>query len=168
MREEHIIELLDTRPLSDLSESELSAIKEHTVNCVRCRQAFRAAQLSNLLLRSMAEPKIEPSPFFTTNLMAAIRDKQTQLVPFSFFWIWREANRLIYSMAVLAVILGVMTLWQLGTHTSNMRLSTVDPLELIVYGTDFTTDELSYGQVLMDLYAPPTEKESPERNRQEK
>src|SRR5262245_8674396 len=168
MQEEHIIELLDTRPLNDLSESELSAIKEHTVNCGRCHHAFRAAQLSNLLLRSMAEPKIEPTPFFTTNLMAAIRDKQTQFVSFSFFWIWREANRLIYSMAVLAVILGVMTLWQLGTHTPNMRLSTIDPLELIVYGTDSTTDELSYGQVLMDLYAPPNEKESPERNRQEK
>ncbi|MCI0663272.1 MAG: hypothetical protein L0220_19575 [Acidobacteria bacterium] len=166
MGEQHIIELLDTRPLSDLRDAELSAINEHTASCLSCRQAFQAAQLSNLLLRSRAELKTEPSAFFKTNLIAAIKDEQVQLGPFSVFRIWREAYSLIYSMAALAVIIGGLTLSQLGSNTQNMRLSTTDPLEMLVYGTDSASVELSYGEVLMDLYGPPTEKT--ERNRQEK
>jgi hypothetical protein len=168
MQEEHIIELLDARSLSDLKASELSAINEHTANCSRCSQAFYASQISNLLLRSRAELNIEPAPFFETIVMAAIRrDEQVQVGPFSFFRIWREANHLIYSMAALALILGLLTLSQSAANNANMRLSTMDPL-LIVYGTDSTLDELSYGQVLLDLYAPPSQKESDEKNRQEK
>jgi len=158
MREQHIIEMLDTRPLNDLRDAEVSAINEHTAICPRCRQAFQAAQLSNLLLRSRAEVKTDPSPFFRTSLMAAIRDEQVQLGPFSFFRIWKETYRLIYSMAALAVIIGGLTLWQLGTNTPNMRFSSTDPMELLVYGMDSASVDLSYGAVLMDLYGPPPEK----------
>jgi hypothetical protein len=167
MQEEHIIELLDTRPLSDLKANELSAIDEHTTNCSRCREAFYASQISNLLLRSRVELNFEPAPFFETKVMAAIRDEQVQIGPFSFFRIWREANHLIYSMAALALILGLLTLSQPAANNTNMRLSTMDPL-LIVYGTDSNFDELSYSQVMLDLYAPPSQKESDEKNRQEK
>jgi hypothetical protein len=166
MGEEHIIELLDTRPLNDLRESELFRVKEHTAICARCSHAFQAAQLSNLLLRRRAELEIEQSPFFQTNLMAAIKDEQIQIGPFSFLRIWSEANRLIYSMAALTIILGLITLFQTKSNSANLRLSTVDPLEFIVYGTDSTLDELSYGQVWMDLYASPSEKGSTERNQQ--
>jgi len=166
MQEQHIIDLLDTRPLNDLRDAELSAINQHTANCRRCLQAFQAAQLSNLLLRSRAELKTEPSTFFKTNLLAAIRDEQVQLGPFSFFRIWREACNLIYSMAALAVIIGGLTLWQLGTSTQNMRFSATDPMELLVYGMDSASVDLSYGAVLMDLYGTPAE--NTERNRQEK
>ena len=60
---DHIISLIENAPLASLSPSDLTAIRKHTDDCVDCRQAFEAAQISMLLLRERAAEIFEPSPF---------------------------------------------------------------------------------------------------------
>jgi hypothetical protein len=65
---DHIISLIESAPLASLSPSDLTAIRRHTDDCVNCRQAFDAAQISMLLLRERAAETFEPSPFFHTRV----------------------------------------------------------------------------------------------------
>src|SRR2546430_6531235 len=79
MKEEHIISLIENMPLAGLSETELTAIRTHTVDCVNCRRAFEAAEISSLLLKERAAEATKalgPSPFFHTRVMANLRERQ--------------------------------------------------------------------------------------------
>ena len=89
MKEHHIIEVIDSVALASLTEMELDEVKSHTRECVSCRTAFEAAQLSALVIKQRAQVKIEPSPFFQTRVMAAWREQQAvESVP-AFLRLWK-------------------------------------------------------------------------------
>ena len=68
MKDKHITEILDNASIAILSESELNEVRVHVQDCVSCRDAYEAARLSAVVLKSRAEVTIEPSPFFQTRL----------------------------------------------------------------------------------------------------
>ena len=95
MKDKHIIEVLDNASIADLSASELSEVQAHARDCVSCRDAYEAAQLSGLILKSRAQVVIEPSPFFETRVMAALRErKAVESVP-PMLRLWSSAKALV-------------------------------------------------------------------------
>ncbi len=170
MKDEHIYKLLDSDPLGNLSESERIRINEHTSHCSACSRAFQAAQLSAMLLHQRAAVKVEPSPFFKTAVMAAIRENRAQSGPFSFLRFWKEAASLIYSMAGLAALLAVLTYSLPVSQTQNessLNAGSLETPELIVLGADSASNgELSYGEVLTDIYYLDSEEEGADGNQQ--
>ena len=105
MKEKHIIEILDNASIASLSEFELNEIRAHAESCVSCRDAYEAARLSAVVLKSRAQVTIEPSPFFQTRVMAALREQQAvESVP-AMFRLWKSAKVLVSSMAVTTAAL---------------------------------------------------------------
>lgn len=108
MKDEHIISLLEEMPLTDLSETEITVIRSHTIVCGDCRQAFEAAQVSVMLLKERASENVEPSPFFHTRVLARLRERQAESV-WAWRKIWRAAGALASSMAVTVATLAVLS-----------------------------------------------------------
>ncbi|HKY28460.1 MAG TPA: hypothetical protein VJM12_11030 [Pyrinomonadaceae bacterium] len=109
MKDKHIISLLEEMPLTDLSETEMTVIRSHTVTCEDCLQAFEAAQVSVMLLKERAAENVEPSPFFHTRVLARLREQQAEAV-WAWRRIWRTAGALASSMAVTVAALAVLSL----------------------------------------------------------
>jgi anti-sigma-K factor RskA len=170
MRTEHIIELLDSAPLRSLSETDLARIREHSDQCAHCRQAFKSAQVSSSLLRQRATAVIEPSPFFETKVMAAIRERQAATGAFSFLRFWRAARALVYSMAAIVVLLTGLTISQPGSLTEwespdqLAGFNAEDPEWAVLAVDNASNDEMTYDQVLTDIYSA-SEREETDGNR---
>ena len=154
MKEKHIIEVLDNASIASLSEIELTEIRVHTIDCVSCRDAFEAAQLSAMILRTRAQVTIEPSPFFQTRVMAALREQQAvDSVP-AMFRLWKSARALVSSMAVTTAALGVLSFVLPGPAVAveDQAVVGVYSVESVIMGQQ-DSDELSYEQVLSTIYA---------------
>src|SRR5678816_4225682 len=108
----HITEILDNASIAALSESELNEIRAHALECMSCRDAFEAARLSAVVIKSRVEATIEPSPFFQTRVMAALREQQAvESVP-AMLRLWRSAKALVSVMAVTTAALAVVSFIQ--------------------------------------------------------
>src|SRR5712664_145389 len=90
----HIISLIENAPLASLTPSDLTTIRRHTDDCVDCRRAFEAAQISMLLLRERAAETFEPSPFFHTRVLATLRERQSAGGQWAWNRVWRAAGGL--------------------------------------------------------------------------
>lgn len=166
MTEEHITELLDRVPLGSLSEADLARIRAHSEGCASCGNAFSAAQLSGLLLRERAAATIEPSPFFKTTVMAALREKQRVAGGYSIMRLWKSAQALIYSLAAVVVLLGALTFSQPGFRQDWGAAETNGDSKWAALVADSSGgDEMSYDQVLSDIYDQ-SEREDADGNRQ--
>jgi anti-sigma-K factor RskA len=157
MRDEHIINILESAPLASLSESELAAIRAHTSVCAECLGAYEAAHISALLLRERAAETIEPSPFFQTRVLAAVRE-QTANGKSALGRLWRSSGALVSTMAATVAALAILTFFVPGTQpaastqdlVSNLNASSA---EEVIFDEGTQSDEqLSYGQVLTTLY----------------
>jgi predicted anti-sigma-YlaC factor YlaD len=158
MREEHIINLLENTPLSSLEESELADIRSHAGVCPECRRAYEAAQISALLLRERVAETFEPSPFFQTRVLAALRERQAQTETSALRRLWQATGALVSSMAVTVAALAVLTFigpsHQPPTGPQQL-VSAVDAYsaEEVIFDPDnLPSDQMSYGQVLTTLY----------------
>jgi len=150
MKDKHIIELLDSASIASLSKSELSEVQAHARDCVSCGSAYEAAQLSEVILRSRAQVTFEPSPFFQTRVMAALREQNAvESVP-AMLRLWKSARALVSSMAVTTAALAVLSFVLPAPITSVVETS-VDSAESFIldHGND---DQMSYAQVLSAIY----------------
>jgi hypothetical protein len=158
MKDEHIIEAIENAPLAGLSESELSNIRAHTDRCARCRRAFEAAQISTLLLRERVAETIEPSPFFQTRVLAALREQQAAGETSALRRLWAAASALVYSMAVTVAALVILTIFAPGSQPTQgpqevaSAYNSYSAEEVIFDQNELPDDQLSYGQVLTTLY----------------
>ncbi len=110
MRDEHIKRLLDEAPPASLGRAELAALRAHTESCEDCRRAFEAAQASSLMLKARAEEVFEPSPFFQTRVLAALRERRAaEEERWTFARLWKSAGLLVSSMAATTAALAVFT-----------------------------------------------------------
>lgn len=110
MRDEHIISVLDEGPLSNLSEERLEAVRAHAARCDSCARALEAARVSTLLLRERADASFEPSPFFQTRVMAALRERRDAAKEaWSLARLWKATGALVSSMALTVAALAVFT-----------------------------------------------------------
>lgn len=152
MNDKHIIETLDNAAIAALSESELNEVRAHALECVSCRSAFEAARLSAVMLKTRAEAVIQPSPFFQTRVLAALREQQsTESVP-AMFRLWKSAKVLVSSMALVTAALGALSfsLPAPGTTTSDQTVS-VYSAESVIMGQG-ADEQMSYEQVLSTIY----------------
>jgi predicted anti-sigma-YlaC factor YlaD len=151
MKDKHITEILDNASITSLSEIELTEIRVHTKDCVSCRDAFEAAQLSAVMLRSRAQATIEPSPFFQTRVMAALREQQAvENVP-AMWRLWKSAKVLVSTMAVTTAALAALSFVLPATSTPVDQPVSAFSAESVIMGPG--SDELSYEQVMSTIYA---------------
>ena len=112
MERHHITDILDNTPLALLSESEWESIRAHIANCVDCARAFKAAQLSELLIKEhvseAARDALKANPFFQTRVLAAWREQQTTAGAWSLRRLWNATGALVSSMAVTTAILAAL------------------------------------------------------------
>ena len=152
MNEKHITDVLDNAALASLSPSELSDIQAHARECQPCSDAFAAAQLSAVVMRERAQVVIEPSPFFQTRVMAALREQQAvESVP-AWLRLWKSSRALVSSMALSTVALAVLSFMVTTPATTTAPEQTASALsaESVILGQE--GDELTYEQVLNAIY----------------
>lgn len=152
MKEKHITEVLDNTSIANLSEFELREMRLHVQDCASCRNAYEAARLSALVLKSRSEATVEPSPFFQTRVMAALREQRAaENVP-AMFRLWRAASALVSSMAVTTAALAVLSFVLSGAAVPvEEQAVSAYSVESVIMGQ--ASDELSYEQVLSTIYA---------------
>lgn len=157
MKNEHIISIIENAPVSSLSESELAKIRAHSEACGDCKRAFEAAQLSSILLRERAAETIEPSPFFQTRVLAALRERQAGDVS-AFQRFWNASRALVYSMTATVAALSILTVFAPGTMTTSgsqemaSAYNSYSAEEVLLDEGDQHADQMSYEQVLTTLY----------------
>jgi len=153
MKEKHIIDMLENSPLASLSESEVETIRVHTDNCEPCRHAYEAAQISTLIIRERAAETVEPSPFFQTRVLAALRERQATVNVPLFSRLWKSAGVLVSSMALTTAALAAFSFLAPNTG-SQEATATLAPYsaEAVVFNQD-QIDDLTDEQVLNTIYA---------------
>src|SRR5215207_9767752 len=110
MRDEHIKRLLEEAPLASLGQAELAAVRAHVATCAECGRAFEAAQVSSLMLKARTQEAFEPSPFFQTRVLAALRERRAaEEERWTFARLWKSAGLLVSSMAATTAALAVFT-----------------------------------------------------------
>src|SRR5215475_4973111 len=162
MRDDHIIRLIEERPPSNLSAAEIERINAHTAQCAECLLAFEAAIVSSRLLRERASATVEPSPFFHTRAMAAIRERGREGArerssapePFSFWKMWQAARALIASMAAVVVMLTLLTLLtgRQQAPSGDKYSASSSSVDLVFEDDSPANDDLTYSQVFTNLY----------------
>ncbi|HZT61058.1 MAG TPA: hypothetical protein VFA21_20805 [Pyrinomonadaceae bacterium] len=156
MKDEHIIAMLDGSPLGAMSEGELAAAGAHAENCSECARALEAARVSSLMLKSRAAEGFEPSPFFQTRVLAALRERQAAAVEFwSLGRLWKSAGVLFSTMAATTAALAALTF--IAPQQSSQDVATNNrpyTAEDVILGqSNQSDDQMSYGQVINTLYA---------------
>jgi hypothetical protein len=156
MRDEHIIEMLDAAPLASLGEGELAAARAHAAGCAECRRAFEAAQVSALMLRNRADEHFEPSPFFQTRVLAALRERRGTEEGWTLGRLWKSAGLLVSSMAATVAALAVLTFVAPAEETTPLEVASgATPYTaeaLLVEGAEAGDVQMTYEQVLTTLY----------------
>ncbi len=157
MKEKHITDILDSIPLSELSETDLTAVRTHAAQCSDCTRAYEAAQASAVLLRERAAETFEPTPFFQTRVLAALRERQAQEKSV-FQRMWETTGALVTSMAATVAALAVLTFFVPGIQpvTTTQEMATASSSysadEVIFNQDELTAEQMSYEQVLTTLY----------------
>jgi hypothetical protein len=157
MNDKHITEILDSTALAALSPSELDEIRAHARDCEACSDAFAAAQLSALVIKERAQATIEPSPFFHTRVMAAVREQQAaESVP-AFSRLWKSARGLVSSMALTTAALAALSFVVAAPATAPSDQTTAAlSAESVILGQD--ADDLTYEQVMNAIYTDDEDK----------
>jgi hypothetical protein len=158
MRDEHIIDILEGAPLAQLGERELATVRRHVESCAGCSRAYEAAQISSLLVRERAAQAFEPSPFFQTRVLAALRERRAALPEvLSFGRLWRAAGALVSSLATAVVLLAGVTLFGLmpSSDSAQQTAAAADPYsaEAVLFEqAELADEEINYGQVFAAIY----------------
>lgn len=147
----HIIEIIDNVSVASLSKTELDEMRGHARECDPCGAAFAAAQLSALVVKERAHVKIEPSPFFHTRVLAAVREQRAVESAPAFLRLWSSAKALVSSMAVATIALAVLTfVYPEPSTTLPDQTASVDAAEMAIF--DQGDEQLNYAQVLSAIY----------------
>ena len=163
MKDQHVIDILEAAPLTQLGERELSAVRAHADVCAGCRRAYEAAQISSLLIRERAATVFEPSPFFQTRVLAALRERRAAAAEvFSFGRLWRAAGAMVSSMATAVVLLAGLTLigLQPAADATQQTAAAADPYsaEAVLFEqAELADEEINYGQLYSTIYESETD-----------
>ena len=154
MKENHITDLIENRSFASLNDSERALIQTHAANCSSCARAYQATQIASSFLRERVSEVVEPSPFFHTRVMAALREKQNEVPAFK--RLWQNAGALVSSMTATVALLAVLSFVVPGTQTSSTaqasELNGYTAEEVILNQNDVQDEQPSDAQVLTALY----------------
>lgn len=156
MRDEHIKDLLDRAGLAGLGGRELAAMRSHAEVCGECARAFAAARASASLLEARGAEGFEPSPFFQTRVLAALRERQRAGVEaWSFRRLWRAAGLLVSSMAASVAVLAALTFVAPRETTQQTQVASADAYtaeDVILDQGAPSAAQVSDEQVLATIY----------------
>jgi len=155
MRDEHIVNLIEEKPLDDLSGSEVILIDAHIAECAQCSQAYEAARISALLIKERIAQTIEPSPFFKTRVMAAIREKHLTAEPPAIVRMWRAAGAMVAAMVMLVVVLAGLSYFDTDYDTRSevaTNLSLYSPESVVLEEDNLSDESVAYDVVLATFY----------------
>ena len=155
MRDEHIIDVLDSGPLSALSSEQLSFVKTHCQDCAPCKSAYQAATLSMAAIKGRVQSVIEPSPFFQTRVLAALRERQAEESVPAFVRLWKSAGALVSSMAVATIALAAFS-FTVPTLAPSPDQTAAYSAESVLLDQS-AEDQMTYEQVLSTIYADEVE-----------
>ena len=138
----HVTDILESAPFAELSETELASVRAHAVRCA---------------VKERAAAVFEPSPFFQTRVMAALRERQASNAPFSFARLWKSAGALVASMAATVALLAGLTFVapQTASETTTDVASVANPYtadEVILNQAEAAGDDVTNDQVLSTIY----------------
>ena len=152
MKVEHIIEILDSTSLKNLSPEQLEIVQIHIRDCMSCENAYQAAKVSSRLIKERAQTTVEPSPFFQTRVMAAWRERQAIENTPVLSRLWKSAGALVSSMAVTTAALAALSfVIPAPISTSADETATPYSAESVLLGQT-SDDQMSYDQVLSTIY----------------
>lgn len=151
MRDEHIKKLLDEAPLKSLGKAELAAVRAHAEVCEDCRRAVAAAQLSALMLKTRARASFEPSPFFQTRVLAALRERRGAEEGWTLARLWKSAGLLVSSLAATTAALAVFTFVAPSEPAVAQEVAGTYSAESVIFdeGAD---EQMTDDQVMTSLY----------------
>jgi hypothetical protein len=156
MRDEHIKAMLEAGPLTSLGKAELAAAREHAEGCAECGRALGAALASASMLKARAAETFEPSPFFQTRVLAALRERRAAEEGWTLARLWKSAGLLVSSMAATVAALVVLTFVAPQEEASAQPLAagaTTYTAESLLFDETAAVDEqMSYEQVFSTLY----------------
>jgi predicted anti-sigma-YlaC factor YlaD len=156
MKDKHIIEMLEKGPWASLTESEVRMISTHAEICSACRSAYDAARISTLLIKERAAEAMEPSPFFQTRVLAALREQQANNNVPVLSRLWKSAGALVSSMALTTAALAALSFLAPGAGTGTSQNTTaLSPYsaEAVVFNQDQGEDQMTDEQLLSASYA---------------
>ena len=153
MKVEHIIEILDSTSLKNLSAEQLEIVQIHIRDCMPCESAYQAARVSSRLIKERAQTTVEPSPFFQTRVMAAWRERQAIENTPVLSRLWKSAGALVSSMAVTTAAMAALSfIIPAPANTSADDTATAAySAESVLLG-QASDDQMSYDQVLSTIY----------------
>jgi hypothetical protein len=152
--------MLDEAPLASLGESELAALRAHAEGCAECRGALDAAGAASLMLRARAAESFEPSPFFQTRVLAALRERRAaEEEGWTLARLWKSAGLLVSSMAATTAALVVLTFAapQEQAVAQEVAASPYTAEALLFEEAEAEGGQMSYEQVLSTLYESESE-----------
>jgi hypothetical protein len=148
----HITHILEEKPLTAFSESELGSIRAHTANCADCARAFEAAQLSQLLIKSRADEAaasaLNANPFFQTRVLAAWREQRES--GWSFGRLWKTTGALVSSMVVTTAALAALTFIVPAEESTQPTAVASRSAESVMF--DQSEEEMTNEQALSAIY----------------
>jgi len=154
MKDPHITQILDETPLASLSESERQSIRAHVADCADCARAFKAAQLSELLVTERASQgaadALNANPFFQTRVLAAWRDQRES--GWNFGRLWKATGALVSSMVVTTAALAALTFIVPAEEatTAPTAVAATTSAESVMF--DEGQDEMTNEQALNAIY----------------
>lgn len=155
MKDNHIIQILEEKSLASLSANERAAIQAHAASCSSCARAYAAMQVASSLLRERVSEVVEPSPFFHTRVLAALRERQNEVPAFK--RLWQTAGALVSTMTATVALLAVLSFVTPGTQTSGTAQASetngYSAEEVILNQNDLQDEQASDAQVLTTLYS---------------
>jgi hypothetical protein len=159
MKNDHIISLLEEKNIRSLSEAEARVIESHARACANCSDAYRAARLSEQLLRARMSESVEPSPFFKTRVLAAMREGRAAAEPAALARMWRAAWAMVSTMVAIVAILFTLNLT--GGEPADESDQPEQPAilsflpEPLLFGEDgeLAADDLTSGDLLETVLA---------------
>lgn len=157
MKDKHIVDLIESTPFGNLSERDLTTIRAHVADCADCSRAFKAAQVSAVMLKERVAETFEPLPFFHTRVLANLRERQAANEPWGWSRIWRASGALASSMLATVAALAVLTFvipesqpgYDLETTSARNAYSAE---EVILNQGELADEQVSDGYVLTTLY----------------
>ena len=151
MKVEHIIEILDSTSLKNLSAEQLEIVQIHIRECMSCESAYQAAKVSSRLIKERAQTTVEPSPFFQTRVMVAWRERQAIENTPVLSRLWKSAGALVSSMAVTTAALAALSFVIPAPISTSADETATYSAESVLLGQT-SDDQMSYDQVLSTIY----------------
>ena len=160
MNTEHITKILEEHPLNGLSPGDRQVIEKHIKDCAACFKAYQAAVLTAELLQARVSDAVEPSPFFKTRVMAAVRERKAEPAV-SFTSLWQTARAMVASMVmVVAILLGVnFYVGGFGAPTELEDSDNIYSTEWVLLENGDASNNVTDNEALTTLYESPNDYE---------